>query len=566
MFTDRWTRKRFSIWIALCLTIFIALSIAFPFVLLFLAGASRCSTVPGACGATGLVLSMMMKPTIYSVFLFCLIPPLAGRLRDIGVTPWLSLVVLLLVAADSAFLVFVGAPWSFAFSGGAIGINPPIFFLTALALMIVLAIVPPRDGRIALRSLGWPGLILLVIAIPVCIAAVFRLIWSVPGLLALVIGALGPIRPVINAGIFALIPLPPIAAFALWPRAGQVTVQGPTNRPGIPLVRLGLVALVLASILTLALAPRGVGPLWVLMLPASAATYVLPNALLFFMILLAIYFWVKRPWWAAALSVILLGIYGTWGYQRYLAANSEAMDARDIAAVPVTKPATTPRAIFLDVPGGGISSNFLRLALERSDFDTVLVKEQGKFVGYRYKSGDELVPDPRTHVFTPIERYAVDALPDPRLVLRSWSSSQFYSRAYGGQYEGSSPYELHLVDGTTDQLISVWYRRLIQAPFWLPILTDQGWYAPGGFRAHVDAETAERQFLVAALGQVPLVPRPTPPPSQPTPPTRPTGSGGGGPTVRDQNAGTLSNTTAVVAPHAPSGPQAIDDHYDSGRY
>ena len=292
--------------------------------------------------------AFVFKPLVYMLFLISLVPALMGRFRDIGVTPWLSAFVLTLIVADNGFLLYAGAPWSFAFSSGALSIKPPFFLAAAVALLVVLAIVPPRQDRVQLRALGWPGLVLLVVVGSASIAAGYRLIWSTPSLVGMIIPVLRVVGPLVTFGTYALIALPPAAAFALWPRAGQAVAPGPAPGPRLPLVRLALIAVGLAAGVAVLIPPNGgLGVFAVLLLPASAVRFILPNAVLFFGVLLTGYLWVTRPSWiSAVLTVLLFGIYATWVLQFYLAAHSEELDARDIAAIPVTKPAAVPRAIL----------------------------------------------------------------------------------------------------------------------------------------------------------------------------------------------------------------------------
>jgi hypothetical protein len=142
--------------------------------------------------------------------------------------------------------------------------------------------------------------------------------------------------------------------------------------------------------------------------------------------------------------------------------------------------------------------------LERSDIDTIAVEEKGQLVGYRYLQPDDVVVDPKTKIPKTLDIYPIAELPNPHLVLKSWSLSDFHSRTFGGQYLASSPYELRIVDGESDRLVAVWYRRMIGVPTWLPILTLDGWRTEGRSAERLDREEAGRQFLTAALGNAPI--------------------------------------------------------------
>lgn len=503
MFDRRWSRRRFIKSIVAAIVCYVSLTLAFPFALTAFAAATNCAKTTGACGVVGLVFSSGVKPLVYGLFLFSLAGPLIGRLRDIGCSPWLSLFVLFLVVTDNAFLVYGGAPGSFAFSAGVLQIDSPIFLLTALALMVVLSIVPARDGRVRLRTIGWPAWLALAIAVPVVFAAIYRLAWSFPGLLGTIVPLIRLVAPMIQVGIYALIVLPPAVAFALWPRAGEVVADAPSPPAGprLPLVRMALAALALATMVTLIFGPIGAGLWWWFMLPAAMVPMILPNALLFFAIILASYLWVRqRLWTAAALTVVLVAIYGSWGYQLYLKAHLTEQDERAIAAVETYQPEVMPRAILLDGQNAS-NGDFMQVLLERDDIDIIATRTGTGFVGYRTPRSEEAIPDPKTGWVKKVITYDIATLPDPHLVLKTWSYSSFFSGSHpGGQYEGGSPYELRIVGSEGDHLVALWYRRIMRQPFWLPVLTINGWREEGNYGDHAQRDEAATAFIKAALG------------------------------------------------------------------
>lgn len=499
VFNSRWSRKRFIVSIAISIAAFVALTVAFAYAVAAATEGTGC-TVPGACGAVGLVFAMMVKPLVFGLFLLSLIPALAGRLRDIGVTPWLCLFVLLLIAADHAALLAAGAPWAFAFSIGVLQVDLPIYLFEALALIVVLGIVPPRDGRVSLRALGWPAWLALALALPVALAALFKqLPVLLSGLLPAIMALDWLLRPVFQFGIYTFWLLPVAVAFALWPRAGQTAAAAPTVPKGqrLPLMRLALIALGLAVVATLLVGPGGFSLTWLIMLPAATVPIVLPNAALFFAILLAAYLWAKRPSWIpAVLTVALVVIYGSWGYEQYLRANLNAFDARELAAIETYRPTVMPRAIVLE------STTFLRELLERGDFDIVAVESKTGPVGYRYATAEEVPPDPHGGR-AKIVPYDIAAMPDSYLVLKSWRNSSFYSDAHGGRYEGSSPYELRIAEDGSDRLVAVWYQRRMEKLSWLPVLTMMGWKRDDRQPPHLQDDDGIRYFLAMALGEPP---------------------------------------------------------------
>src|SRR5687767_5033066 len=96
-------------------------------------------------------------------------------------------------------------------------------------------------------------------------------------------------------------------------------------------------------------------------------------------------------------------------------------------------------------------------------------------------------------------------MPEPHLVFKASNHSSFYHR--GEDYVGDSPFELRIIERDSDRLVAVWYRRQIDMPLWLPVLTTNGWRPGGGNRPYVERDDVGRAFLVSALGEATPVPR-----------------------------------------------------------
>ena len=122
-------RQQFLLASALRIGLFLATIVGFPFLMRALATASRCSA--DTCGAVALVAAIAVKPLAFTVFVFSFVGISVRRARDAGVPGWIGLFIPLLFAFDHNFFVFAGAPWSFAFSAGALHIPGPRHVLLA---------------------------------------------------------------------------------------------------------------------------------------------------------------------------------------------------------------------------------------------------------------------------------------------------------------------------------------------------------------------------------------------------------------------------------------------------
>ncbi len=485
-------RKHFAIGIALRIGFFVAATVAFPFLMLPFAASFGCSpgTPSDGCGILGLVFAMAFKPLIFAIFLLSFPGILARRFRSIGLSPWLSLFVLLLIAADNRVLTYLGTSWTFAFSTGVLSIRRPDFLLEALALLVVLCILPSREGRVRLQSLGWPAKLALVLAALTALLAGLRAIDSLPELTLVFMPVLVPLWRVLFWSPVVLLALPPVALFALWPRAGERidTTPRPPGRP-LPIIPLVLVALGLTIAVLLVGSSQFGGPTSLIFMFVPLG---LPNFALYFALVLALYLLIRRPsWGAVALAVGVALVFGSWVYGHVMAATAHDADARDVATVPKAQLVARPRVALVAESGNG---TFRNLLLARGDIDAVLYAERnGSFTEYRR------APDGSRRWI----EAKITALPASYFDLRVSEASRF--RQDRTRYEMESPYELRLVDNGEDALVALWYQRAVRPPLALPVLSLNGWMVQN-VTTTTDIRDQQKQFLLDALGDAPPLP------------------------------------------------------------
>lgn len=155
-FGGRLDGSEFAIGLGLRIGLFVAFTLAYPYLLGSLLSASACRGVGGACGALALVVSMYVKPTAYVALVVSLIPITVRRLRDAALPVWLTAAVTLLILSDTGFATAFGAPWLVNFVNGGL-MFAPLGLSIALMALIALAAFPSREvGRssVLARTLG----------------------------------------------------------------------------------------------------------------------------------------------------------------------------------------------------------------------------------------------------------------------------------------------------------------------------------------------------------------------------------------------------------------------------
>ena len=276
-------RRGFVVGVGIRIALLAGVALAAIVVVWGFLAATRCTV--SACGFIPLFAAMIVAPLLGVLFLISLVGLIARRLRDMGVPAPLGLFVPLLLAGQDVygFLPFLRPTSAF--------ISLPLYLLEALALLAVLCVVPRREGRVSLRTLGWPAWIAVAIAFYVGGLALLRAFVSGPEAAASTYEILRWVHYAEIALIPALIVLPPLVAYALWPRAGQpLDLTPPVPAPSLPYFRLGLGALAVTAVCFVIAAPDiGFAALMYLF------PLVLPNVVLYFLTLLTLYLLVRRP-------------------------------------------------------------------------------------------------------------------------------------------------------------------------------------------------------------------------------------------------------------------------------
>ncbi|MEP7239307.1 MAG: hypothetical protein ABI697_00335 [Devosia sp.] len=483
-------RKTFALGILLRIGLFVAATLAFPFLLQGSVGSSNCSSVQGACGAVALLFAAAFKPLIFLAFLLSLPNLLARRLRHIGISPWWAAFVLLLIVADNQVLIYTGAPWSFAFSSGVLGLSRPDYLFEALALLIVMAILPGRDGRISVRILGWPAIAAIVLAAFISLEALLRLLVSLPSLMLLLQPLLRVVHLIALPALLAMIALPPTALAVLWPRRGQTNDTSEPARPAhpLPLSRIGIVAAVVTVIAVFIASPEmrsmPLMPVWIV--PIG-----LPTFAAYGLLVLTIYLLRKRYGLVAYAALALtLVVFGSWAWGFVAEHQVRTEDERTLAAITTApRPASLPNALLLETANNQPASTLLA----RGDIAMVIEKHGATLVA--------LTRSPSGHypVRTPLA-----VMPERYLYLRTSRDSSFADKRT--RYEFETPFELRLVGPGQDDLLGVFYRREVHPPRIPPVLNLNGGWSVQQTVLHTQVSDLLKTFLDRTLGVAPPPP------------------------------------------------------------
>jgi uncharacterized membrane protein YhaH (DUF805 family) len=137
----------------------LAATFSWPFILAALVVLTDCKGTGGACGALRLMLSLLVKPLIYIIFTAAILPIFLKRCRDIGVSGWTVLPVLVILSSGLGFWTGASAPWTVSFSLGITdGVTPVIVagFAILVFMCFPLAFARPRtfEGFIFALSLA----------------------------------------------------------------------------------------------------------------------------------------------------------------------------------------------------------------------------------------------------------------------------------------------------------------------------------------------------------------------------------------------------------------------------
>jgi hypothetical protein len=165
------TGSQFGWKIAWRVGIFLALTLGFPFIIYGIVLATGAHRVGGASGAMAVVVGIFLKPVIIFAFLIAMISPSWKRMRSLGIFPVWGLMIPLLLAMDYTYLFAAGNFWGASFSMGILAVQTPMYAMTALVLMIAMAIAAPPSGGEprGLSRFGGAGQALKCVAIAVLV-------------------------------------------------------------------------------------------------------------------------------------------------------------------------------------------------------------------------------------------------------------------------------------------------------------------------------------------------------------------------------------------------------------
>jgi hypothetical protein len=126
--------------------IFLALTLGFPFIVYGLVIATGAGRVGGASGALAVVAGIYLKPLVVLLFLLSLIRPCWKRMRSLGLPAALGLLIPFLFLMDAMYLMLLGTHWGVSFSLGVWTVSVPAFAITALAMLVAMALASPPPG------------------------------------------------------------------------------------------------------------------------------------------------------------------------------------------------------------------------------------------------------------------------------------------------------------------------------------------------------------------------------------------------------------------------------------
>jgi uncharacterized membrane protein YhaH (DUF805 family) len=178
MFAGRMSRGAYARAAAIRVGLFVAATLAFPFVLYAIIKGSGCAGIGGACGAVALVASFYIKPPLYLLLVLSFVGITVRRVRDIGLPVALAAAVPILMLGDVIFGMTYGAHWSLAFTFGAITRQIPRDLIMALMCIGFLCVARSKeeaeggDGQ----RWGWAGAVAFGIVVLSSIGALESLV------------------------------------------------------------------------------------------------------------------------------------------------------------------------------------------------------------------------------------------------------------------------------------------------------------------------------------------------------------------------------------------------------
>ncbi len=487
-------RSQFMWGAGLRIALFLASIIGFPFLVRALAQATRCGI--DTCGALSLVTAMAFKPLAFVIFVFSFVGISMRRARDAGVQGWIGLFIPLLLALDYGFFVLAGAPWSLAFSVGALHIPPPRHSLLALACIAALCALPSRrDGPGSGNPFGYAGLAAFFLGLAVVAPAIIGFALA-PVLIHAskpLLNVIAPLFAVTAAVPYLMICLAALLAWIVWQNFGHVAVMPSPSLPepapsDIPGKTLAALAFALAIVVfAVSMQSQHGGLVWIA-LATHLTTAVLPTALLYFCLLVTAFLVLKRRTATSVALLVLAALpFMHWLYAYRAASMAHRQEASEIAAIPTTAAARVPPTMVVN----SRSMPELRAIWAVKGIEQVIVVEAfGNTTLREFNRPPDGGRSPRPR--------EVVSLPDEYLLLRVGPASRFSQRGrlYGA---AGGPLELRYVDLQHDELVGVWYRVFNPGPTFPPMLTATGWFRGANSATTDEVNASLSTFLNKSL-------------------------------------------------------------------
>ncbi|MGA7999766.1 MAG: hypothetical protein WCA28_33295 [Bradyrhizobium sp.] len=489
-------RGRFLQAAALRLGLFIASVFAFPFLLMGLASASGCERIGGACGALGLVAATAFKPLAFILFVLSLIGISMRRTRDAGMPGLVGLIVPLLFSANYAFFVYVGAPWSFAFSAGVLFQAFPWAALLALYCIAILGVMPSRYHRDETANpFGTMGLIAFGLGSLIASSVTLGLGIAFAGIQPWTIELSRMLRTITRVTPYAMIAFAAALGWTAWQyRAAPDDAGGPpvstsaaARVPPPPIWALFGVALVAALIACAASLGKEFSGMIPLTLVVNLGSMVLPTATIYFFLLLGLWLAAVRRS-AASFGVLLLAFlpFVHWGYTHWSILKAHQRETATIEAIPTKAPVHLPTTLVFE----SRSVTGMRGVWKVSEIERTISK--GAY-------GHELAQFDRGKLRTNAPARSMTAsLPEEYLLLRVGHSSSFAKNGQNYATAGG-PLELRYIDSSHDDLVAIWYREFNPSPSLLPVLTTSGWFRGSNSATTDEVDARVGEFLSTAL-------------------------------------------------------------------
>jgi hypothetical protein len=401
----------------------------------------------------------------------------------------------LLFAANYTFFVYVGAPWTLAFSSGVLFETFPSAALLGLYCIAILCAMPSRHNDDTANPFGPAGFVAFALGLLIAVIATLMLAVSFAGMRpailqpAYMLRGIGPVVP------YAMLAFAAVLTWIAWryrnapaESAGPPALPRETVKPaGPPIKWLLLMALVLTLIACIFSFGDDVSMMIPLVLVVNLHSMVLPTFAIYFLLLLGIWLTaVRRTPGSAAVLVLALLPFLHWGYSHWVAANDHRREAVEIAAVQTRAAPRIPSTmVFESEHVSGLHGAWKVPAIDR-------VIAKGAY-------GSKLIEIDRNPPRGGAAKQRAEVtLPDEYLLLKVGRSSGFAKK--GQNYSPSGgPLELRYVSSSRDDLVAVWYRTFNPGPTILPVLMTSGWYRGSNGVPSGEISQSVGRFLTASL-------------------------------------------------------------------